>query len=832
MKRTILSTRATALIAVTALAVLAGGITPASSAPTTSNPIPSVLSLPRPTGPYPVGVRSASVSDPSRIDEQTGRPRRLPIRVWYPAQHAGGRAAPYVSPAVQPIVEAVVGLPAGMLGIDTHAAQNVRARRSVAGVVLVQHGGGTLAAFQTGQVVDLASRGYAVVTMDHPHESIIVEEPDGTLIHGVENAETIPFQERLLDADVVLDALPRLVPEAWRNTPIAMFGHSRGGAATAEVMYHHPEVVAGVDLDGSPRGDVIAAGLDRPLGFMLSRIFDPDDPGLVDFLSKLRGPHPLRQLDVLHYGYTDWVVFNPQANRADPALGTHLEQLLSTGTTDDLRHGQYALAAQRQFVARFMARYLTRATDASTGGYQTRAASSPAYKIDFSPCPGSTTARCGTLRVPADWSRPNGSKIDVAVARHAAEDPAHRIGTLFFNPGGPGDSGVKYVVAADTFFSATLRARFDIVSVDPRGVGASTPITCGVAALTPDYTFFPKTQHEFDAMVAHNRAVANSCLEQTGPLMLNADTRSVARDHEALRIALGVSKVNWLGLSYGSHLGAQYAELYPDRTRAMVLDAATEHSGSETSLTADGISTVEEAFNRFADWCDTADDCALHGQDVAAVYDRLVESADQHPIPVEGALRPVTGDDILMNTPNWLVAKTPNAIAGELSWPVFSEVLRRAVAGDAQYFAFGPPAGPTDFLYSRIANHCGDYVSDIRTFADMQRRIEMGRQLAPHLKGASEFWQGGLCIGYPLKVANPQRTMDVKGVPTLVVHATHDPSVSYKWAFSLAAQIRGSSVLSRVGDGHTSYYTPDGARDAPARDLVPTRSPAAPVAPR
>lgn len=451
------------------------------------------------------------------------------------------------------------------------------------------------------------------------------------------------------------------------------------------------------------------------------------------------------------------------------------------------------------------------------------------YKIDFGPCPESTKARCGTLRVPADWADPNGPKIDVAVARRPADDPAHRIGTLFFNPGGPGDGAARYVIAADTFFSATLRARFDIVGVDPRGVGGSTPITCGVPALTPDYTFFPRTQQEFDAMVAHNRAVAKSCLQQTGPLLLHADTVSVARDHEALRIALGVSQVNWLGLSYGTQLGAQYAQLYPKRTRAMVLDAALEHSGSEVQITADEIKTVEEAFNRFVEWCATAADCALQGQDVAAIYDQLVKSADQNPIPVEGALRPVTGDDIRMRTPDWLLAKTPNVIAGDLSWPVFSEVIKRAVAGQAEFFAWPPPESPTDNIFARLANHCGDYVADIHTFAEMQQRIEMGRQMAPHLQGGSEFWLGGICIGWPFKVANPQRTLDVKGVPTLIVHATHDPSVSYQWAFGLAAQIRGSSVLSRMGDGHTSYYTSDCARNATDQFLLTKHSPAAPV---
>jgi pimeloyl-ACP methyl ester carboxylesterase len=467
----------------------------------------------------------------------------------------------------------------------------------------------------------------------------------------------------------------------------------------------------------------------------------------------------------------------------------------------------------------------------SVPGGQSVSAAEPRYHIEWAPCPGSEITQCGTLQVPADWSRPRGQKIDIAVARRAAEDPDRRIGTLFFNPGGPGDGGVANVIAAEIYFSDTLRARFDIVSVDPRGIGNSTPIRCGVPALTPETTFFPRTQQQFDAMLDHSRELAQSCLRMTGPLFLHADTVSVARDHEALRIALGVRKVNWLGLSYGTQLAANYADLYPNRTRAMVLDAALEHSLPEVAQAADAISTVEEAFNRFADWCDTAAECVLQGQDVRAVYDDLVESANENPIPVEGALRPVTGDDIRMISPMWLASKEPNhPLAGDFTWAGFAEGIRRAAAeGDASFFAFPPPQGPTDFLFGRAANACGDYVSDIHTYADMQQRMEMGRQLAPHLQGGSETWWYVLCAGWPFEPANPQQRLDVKGVPTLIVHANHDPSVSYKWAFGLAAQIRDSSVLTRVGDGHTSYYTSDCAPTAMDSYLVRPQSPPAPV---
>ncbi len=111
----------------------------------------------------------------------------------------------------------------------------------------------------------------------------------------------------------------------------------------------------------------------------------------------------------------------------------------------------------------------------------------------------------------------------------------------------------------------------------------------------------------------------------------------------------------------------------------------------------------------------------------------------------------------------------------------------------------------------------------------MQQRIQMGRQLAPHLQGGSEHWKFVLCIRWPIRAANPPRRLDVVGVPTLIVHATHDPSVSYKWAFGLAAQIRDSDVLTRIGDGHTSYYTSECARAAMDRYLVHPQALSSPV---
>jgi len=236
------------------------------------------------------------------------------------------------------------------------------------------------------------------------------------------------------------------------------------------------------------------------------------------------------------------------------------------------------------------------------------------------------------------------------------------------------------------------------------------------------------------------------------------------------------------------------------------------------------IMATEESFDRFADWCPTADTCALRGQDVRAVFDRLVVQADQNPIPVDGALRPVTGEDIRMGTKGLLRFKEPSIFGPDLSWAGLSRALQKAIDGDGAAFAVAPAGVPQDSIQGLLAVACLDYVPQVHTYQEMQQRLELGRQLAPHLQGASETWQVNLCIDWPVKPVNPPRTLHVRGVPTLLIHAVHDPSDPYSWAHGLAAQIDGSALLTRTGDGHTSIFTSDCARSAADAFLVERRS--------
>jgi dienelactone hydrolase len=355
------------------------------------------LSIPSPTGRHPVGVRSTFVVDPSRTDPTTHAPRAIPARVWYPARHRDGPPAPYLSASVQAAIEGELHLPAGLFDIDTHATVAAPARRHVRGVLLFMGGFGTPAALYTGLVIELASRGYAVVAFDHPHETFVVDQPDGTPIPGDLPGDAATFNARLLDVGVVLSALGDLVPEAKPHTAIGIFGHSSGGAAAGEAMLDHPEIAAGVNLDGFipggsflPSGRLLTAGLDRPFGLMLGLDPSPEElQEIATFLSNMRAPHPVRRLDIHHYGFSDFVVFNPQAQRADPAVAAILEATFFTGTLDSLRAGRRALARQREFLVRFFDRYLVSVRrDKRAGGrargrasLSTRAAAAPVAHI-------------------------------------------------------------------------------------------------------------------------------------------------------------------------------------------------------------------------------------------------------------------------------------------------------------------------------------------------------------------------------------------------------------------------------------------------------------------
>jgi pimeloyl-ACP methyl ester carboxylesterase len=399
-----------------------------------------------------------------------------------------------------------------------------------------------------------------------------------------------------------------------------------------------------------------------------------------------------------------------------------------------------------------------------------------------------------------------------------------------FNPGGPGGAATEIVALealGASLFTPAVRARFDIVGMDPRGVGASTPVRCNPGIWNQVVSWFPRDETSFTQLREHYRAFGESCLRVTGPLLAHLDTTNVARDLESVRAALGEGKLNFLGLSYGSQLGATYAELYPENIRVMALDGALDHAQPASAMLADEAGAYEDAFDRFARWCSEEPDCALNGRDVAAYFDDLVRRADQDPIPAPrcvefGYCRPtVTGQDIRFNMQNLILIKDPVPELGIPGWPGLATALVSANAGDASQFSTETADDETFHGFAALAIECVDWNPAGDTFADLSAKHLLGRTVAPHTQGATQSWTilAG-CMNWPVPVANPPYLIDVRGAPPiLLVNATHDPSTAYEWAHGLRDQIAGSVLLTREGDGHTSFFVPGARR---TRDAIDT----------
>jgi pimeloyl-ACP methyl ester carboxylesterase len=446
--------------------------------------------------------------------------------------------------------------------------------------------------------------------------------------------------------------------------------------------------------------------------------------------------------------------------------------------------------------------------------------SSSASSLRWHSCGKGTpaAAQCAEMRVPVDYARPRGEKITLGLARVRATDPDERIGSLLFNPGGPGGEAAIPVLAAAggvPVFTPEARRRFDIIGLDPRGVGRSTRIQCDPAIWNEAVTLLPKTEAEYSALVDHNRRLGRSCAERTGRLINFLDANSQARDIEEVRKALGDGKVNYLGISYGSFLGTTYASMFPDRIRTMAIDGILDHSLSETTMLTNEAITFESTLNRFIAWCDATTSCALHGRDAGAVVDKLLADADARPLPApacvtSGACRTqVTGEDIRLNLQPKLFFKDPIPDLGFPGWPGTAEDLARASDGDAS--AFSQPLAKTsdDGVFAGTIIACMEFPAESRTFTELQSKMLLGRTITPRVLGLSQTWTlvAG-CIGWPVPASNPPKRLAVRDAPPiLLVNSTHDPSDNYIWAHGVLAQLPSNAVLlTRDGDGHSSYF--------------------------
>jgi pimeloyl-ACP methyl ester carboxylesterase len=430
--------------------------------------------------------------------------------------------------------------------------------------------------------------------------------------------------------------------------------------------------------------------------------------------------------------------------------------------------------------------------------------------LDWQPCEGG--AECATLPVPLDYAHPNRKTIEIALLRTRATDPSRRIGSLLVNPGGPGGAGRALPLTlrneAAGGSSAEIFARFDVVGFDPRGVGASSAISCGDAIESYEKAdFTPSNDNEDKALVADTRKFVRACQQRSDDLLSFVDTTSAARDMDRIRQALGEGTISYLGFSYGTQLGAVYADRFPKRVRAFVLDGAVdpkEYARGVASVRGQ-TESIDEAFHAFAADCGARPDCPFYSNgDPLSRFDALIESLDDQPLPVSSQPgRTITANQVVLATA--LVMSELPELRGLLE-----TMLAQAQAGDgsgtatALDVAFKEPGGTrNNFAEANTAIVCLD-ARWPRGATGYNALITRGEAASPRFN--QTFQVGQLpCAYWPVKPKVPRAPVANGAPPMLVVGSTGDPLTAYADSEAMASQLSSGVLLTRDGPGHTAY---------------------------
>ena len=440
--------------------------------------------------------------------------------------------------------------------------------------------------------------------------------------------------------------------------------------------------------------------------------------------------------------------------------------------------------------------------------------------------------QCATAKVPLDHDRPRGKKIELALVRDPAANPDDRIGSLFFNPGGPGGSGVNFLRGAPEFARDLVGRRFDLIGFDPRGVGQSTPtIDCKVDQETSGVYPQPFTRPDSDlaAHVRRARTYVNRCAALNGDFMKHISTADVARDLDLLRAAVGDRKLSYVGISYGTMIGATYASLFPGKARALVLDSAIDaETWAQRPFEAfrEQSASGENVLDRFFGACARRQEvCGFGGDDPEDAFDDLAERLDAQPLPVPGS-RPVDGDD--------LRGSAFDVMYSQSAWPLLAAALRDVEAGDGRLmrelvdgnYGRRPDGSYSPFYdaYFAVTALDQNYPRRVRPF------LEAGRHsysLFDHVwfnSGYNELPQG----------LSPYESRDVfrgpfrhspSGPPAVVIGGTHDPATPYTWSRRLVADLGNARLIRVRGNGHGTITSLDPCVVAPVLAYLESGTP-------
>jgi pimeloyl-ACP methyl ester carboxylesterase len=451
----------------------------------------------------------------------------------------------------------------------------------------------------------------------------------------------------------------------------------------------------------------------------------------------------------------------------------------------------------------------------------------PTPQLNWSDC--GDGFQCATAAVPLDYDHPNGAKISLALIRRPASDPAHKLGSLFLNRGGPGGSGVDFVRAlGDVLFSDEVRARFDLVGFDPRGILRSTPLRCfgsldeALAVLPP--TAFPVTRAEERVWVESDRKLADACAARGGAIRDHMATADAARDLDLLRQAVGDRKLTYVGYSYGTYLGATYANLFPGKVRSLVVDGVLDpvawSTGRGDQARTQPFSTrlrsdqgAYATLGQFFTLCEQGSaNCAFSEGDPRLRYQRLAERLLAEPAQLpdgQGGTAPFTYAN--------LVATTLGAMYSPESWADLAEFLQQLDELTRPQAA----AASLRSLRRMLGAYQGDYENFVEggpgvfctdsdnptTVGAWSRAARASDRRFPYF-GRIWTWISSICQPWPGHDADRYVGPFTKATsnPVLVVGNRFDPATRYQGAVTLAGLLPRSRLLTLDGWGHTSLF--------------------------
>ncbi|WP_372699899.1 alpha/beta hydrolase [Arthrobacter sp. JSM 101049] len=426
--------------------------------------------------------------------------------------------------------------------------------------------------------------------------------------------------------------------------------------------------------------------------------------------------------------------------------------------------------------------------------------------LDWTSC--STSFECADVEVPLDYAHPEGDSIQLAVVK--MEAPGKAQGTLLVNPGGPGGSGVDLVMNAGSLvFSEDLRGAYDVLGFDPRGVSRSAPVTCRTDAERDEARTIDidtSTAAGLAELEAQSKDFAQDCARKTGKSLGFVDTVSSAKDMDILRAVSGDPKLDYLGFSYGTKLGATYAQLFPQSVGHMVLDGAMDPSLDNEEVTLGQAAAFEKAITTYLEDCLRRQNCPFDGDvdQARSQLQQLFDSVEKYPMTAQDG-REVGITDFVNG---FLLAFYDDAY-----WDQLTAALNAVISGDptkilemadmsAGRNADGTYTGNSTAAFTAI--NCLDYPVD--TSIEGQRRDARELAKASPTIGKYLAFGGMACqdwkyepTGHPAPVSAPG------AAPIVIIGTTGDPATPYQWSKALNQQLESSVLLTFHGQGHTAY---------------------------